>query len=43
MCAQSLKGRGADQRPVRVQGGLSFVFVAIAVRILGTANYGLFR
>jgi len=26
-----------------MQGGLSFVFVAIAVRILGTADYGLFR
>jgi O-antigen/teichoic acid export membrane protein len=26
-----------------MQGGLSFVFVAIAVRILGTTDYGLFR
>lgn len=26
-----------------MQGGLSFVFVAIAVRMLGTADYGLFR
>jgi hypothetical protein len=26
-----------------MQGGLSFLFVAIAVRILGTADYGLFR
>jgi hypothetical protein len=26
-----------------MQAGLSFVFVAIAVRILGTADYGLFR
>jgi O-antigen/teichoic acid export membrane protein len=26
-----------------MQGGLSFVFVAIAVRVLGTTDYGLFR
>ena len=26
-----------------MQSGLSFLFVAIAVRILGTADYGLFR
>jgi O-antigen/teichoic acid export membrane protein len=26
-----------------MQGGLSFIFVAIAVRILGTAHYGLVR
>jgi hypothetical protein len=37
------KGRCHTDHRAADAGGLSFLFVAIAVRILGTADYGLFR
>ncbi len=37
------RGGAAQITGQLMQGGLSFIFVAIAVRILGTADYGLVR